>query len=320
MYSGHQEKAIGDQIESSETTMLCLPFSSWTSFEGTLSCSTFFRKSSQEGTTLQGWCCCWRCHCGSIQVPTEARVPIFVQFWVAVILREMQREANMNRPFQSRCHCDYSTNNKHSQLRSTDYRDCCFMAYSPMEKTVWTQNCKKTLEQHVWAYTEWTKGASWGQLLSWGYWSLADGGGSEELSRSREPWQSYDCTTRLWEQNVIYTRAWHKWLSLESRVEPQGEAAIWEHVGSHWRKATNRQIRGRNHKPFLWMIFSGQVEPKWNNVVLGRLTRKHFQVGSEEWNDVLLPRQRIHWIMDFHQDQTLWLAKKRLLKNWRRSQ
>ena len=64
-------------------------------------------------------------------------------FWVAVILREMQREANMNRPFQSRRHCDYSTNNKHSQLRSTDYPDCCFMAYSPMEKTVWTQNCEK---------------------------------------------------------------------------------------------------------------------------------------------------------------------------------
>ena len=34
------------------------------------------------------------------------------------------------------------------------------------------QNCEKTLEQHVWAYTEWTKGASWGQLLSKGYWSL----------------------------------------------------------------------------------------------------------------------------------------------------
>ena len=66
-----------------------------------------------------------------------------------------------------------------------------------MEKTAWTQKSKKTLAQHVWAYTEWTKGVSWGQLLSWGYWSLADGGGSEELPRSREPWQSYDCTTRL---------------------------------------------------------------------------------------------------------------------------
>ena len=157
---------------------------------------------------------------------------------------------------------------------------------------------KKTLEQHVWAYTEWTEGASWGQLLSWGYWSLADGGGSEELSRSRERWHSSDCTTRLWEQNVIYTRAWHKWHLTWIACRTTGRGSNWEHVGSHWRKATNRQIRGRNHKPLLWVIFSGKVEPKWNNVVLGRLTRKHFQVGSEEWNDVLLTRQRIqldHW-------------------------
>ena len=190
----------------------------------------------------------------------------FCNFWVAVMLREMQREVNMNRPFQSRRHCDYSTNNKHSQLRPTDYPDCCFMAYSPMEKTAGTQNFEKTLEQHVWAYTEWTKGASWGQLLSWGYWSLADGGGSEELSRSRESWQSYDCTTRQWEQNVIYTRAWHKWHLTWIACRTTGRCSNWEHVESHWRKATNRQIRGRNHKPSLWMIFSGKVEPKWNNV------------------------------------------------------
>ena len=47
---------------------------------------------------------------------------------VAVMLREMQREVNMDSPFESRLHIDYSTNNNHSQLRSTDYPDCCFMA------------------------------------------------------------------------------------------------------------------------------------------------------------------------------------------------
>ena len=56
MYSGHQEKAAGDQIKSSETTMLCVPSPSWASNEGTSSCSTKFRISSQEGTTLHGWC------------------------------------------------------------------------------------------------------------------------------------------------------------------------------------------------------------------------------------------------------------------------
>ena len=87
-----------------------------------------------------------------------------------------------------------------------------------------------------------------------------------------------------------------------------------EHVGSHWRKATNRQIRGINHKPFLWMIFSGKVEPKWNNVVLGRLTRKHFQVGSEEWNDVLLTRQRIHWIMDFQSGPSIEVSQEEAIE------
>ena len=47
---------------------------------------------------------------------------------VVVMLREVQREVNRNRRFQNRLHIDYSTNNHHSQLRSTEYPDCCFMA------------------------------------------------------------------------------------------------------------------------------------------------------------------------------------------------
>ena len=42
---------------------------------------------------------------------------------VAAMLREMQREVNMNLPFESRLHLDYSTNNHLSQLRSTDHPD-----------------------------------------------------------------------------------------------------------------------------------------------------------------------------------------------------
>ena len=34
--------------------------------------------------------------------------------------------------------------------------------------------------------------------------------------------------------------------------------------------------------------------------VLARLTRKHFQVGSEEWNDVLFTGQGIRWMRDLH--------------------
>ena len=285
MYSGHQEKAIGDQIKSSETTMLCVPFSSWASLEGTLSCSTFFAKVLKKVQHHRVDVVVGDATAAAYRYQNRQEYQYLCNFLVAVMLRDMQREVNMSRPFQSRLHCDYSTNNHHSQLRSTDYPDCCFMAYSPMEKTAWTQNCEKTLEQHVLSYTEWTKGASWGQLLSKGYWSLADGGGSEELSRSREHWQSYDCTTRLWEQNVIYRRAWHKWHLTWIACRITGRCSNWEHVGSHWRKATNRQTRGRNQKPFLWMIFSGKVEPKWNNMCPRQTYKKAFPswFRRKEW-------------------------------------
>ena len=42
--------------------------------------------------------------------------------------REMRREANTGRPFESRLHIDYYTNNHFSQLRSASDLDCCFMA------------------------------------------------------------------------------------------------------------------------------------------------------------------------------------------------
>ena len=47
---------------------------------------------------------------------------------VAVMLREMHQVVSMNHPCESRLHRDYSTNNHHSQLRSPDDLDCCFMA------------------------------------------------------------------------------------------------------------------------------------------------------------------------------------------------
>ena len=54
-------------------------------------------------------------------------------FSIAVMLREMEREVNMERPFESKLHIDYLTNNHHSQLLSTDYPDCCFVASSHVE-------------------------------------------------------------------------------------------------------------------------------------------------------------------------------------------
>ena len=53
---------------------------------------------------------------------------------VAVILREMQREVNTGRPFESRLDLDVYTNNHYSQLRSASDLDCCFMAVLSLGK------------------------------------------------------------------------------------------------------------------------------------------------------------------------------------------
>ena len=47
---------------------------------------------------------------------------------VPVMLREMQREVNTGRPFESRLNIDHSANNHHHQLRPASDLDCCFMA------------------------------------------------------------------------------------------------------------------------------------------------------------------------------------------------
>ena len=58
----------------------------------------------------------------------------------------------MNRPFQSRHHSDYPTDHHHSQLRWTDYPDCCFMAILSWRRPLgprivrklWSNTCERT--------------------------------------------------------------------------------------------------------------------------------------------------------------------------------
>ena len=59
----------------------------------------------------------------------------------------MQREVNMEHPFESRLHIDYSTNNHSSHLSSASDLDGYFMGHSLMGETTWTQDYEKTLEQ-----------------------------------------------------------------------------------------------------------------------------------------------------------------------------
>ena len=44
------------------------------------------------------------------------------------MLKEMQREVNTGRPFETRYHIDYFTHDHFSQFRSASDLDCCFMA------------------------------------------------------------------------------------------------------------------------------------------------------------------------------------------------
>ena len=74
---------------------------------------------------------------------------------VAVKLREMQREINMGRPFESRLHIDDSANNHHSQLRSADDLDCCCVAILSWRKPpgprimrkLWSNTCEPTQDK-----------------------------------------------------------------------------------------------------------------------------------------------------------------------------
>ena len=85
-----KEKATGDQIKSSKTTVLCMPSPPRAGNEGTLSSSTVFRNSTSASIPLQGRCHCWRCQCGSIHIQQKAGVPRFVQFYSC---RYVERDA-----------------------------------------------------------------------------------------------------------------------------------------------------------------------------------------------------------------------------------
>ena len=81
LYSRHKGQATGDQIRSSNTTVLCMPSPPRAGNEGTLSCSTIFQNSTSACTPLHGRCHCWRCQCSSIQIPQKSGVPRSAQFF-----------------------------------------------------------------------------------------------------------------------------------------------------------------------------------------------------------------------------------------------
>ena len=66
---------------------------------------------------------------------------------VAIMLREMQREFNTGRPFESRLDIDSYINNHFSQLSSASDLDLVLHGHSLTWKPTWTQNHERILEQ-----------------------------------------------------------------------------------------------------------------------------------------------------------------------------
>ena len=110
---------------------------------------------------------------------------------VAVMLRQMQREFNTGRPFESRRHIDYFTKNHFSQLSSASDLDLLLHGSSVTVKTTWTQNHERILEQLACANTRQTRTDEVRTALAPKV-SLGDGDGQKGLSRPRERRQSHD--------------------------------------------------------------------------------------------------------------------------------
>ena len=102
MYSGHQEKGTGDQIKSSETTILCVPSLSWASNEDTPSCSTTFRKKKvlRKVQHYRVDVIAGDATAAAYRYYKRQSCHALYNSSVAVMLREVQREVNMNHPFQ----------------------------------------------------------------------------------------------------------------------------------------------------------------------------------------------------------------------------
>ena len=105
--------------------------------------------------------------------------------------------------------------------------------------------------------------------------------------------------------------------SHSNRFRDHREVQHLDNVGSHWRKPCYNQIRGRNHK----LLCRWSLRKRWNRngTTCPSQTQKDFQVGSEDWNDVLLTGQRIRQMKDPQSGPSLEVSQRRRLENWRRS-
>ena len=103
------------------------------------------------------------------------------------------------------------------------------------------------------------------------------------------------------------------------RVRTETDAA-YEKCWIPWREVQLQENPRQVVLIFLWIIFSETGGTEMEQHVLARL-RKHFHVGSEDWNDVTFTGERIRWTTDPQSGSCIEVGpQKRPPMKWRRSQ
>ena len=145
------QEASGNQIKSSQTTVLCMPSPSRAGNEGTLPCSTVFRKSTSERyNTTKVDVIAGDAIAPAYKYHKRQEYQDLYYSSVAVMLREMQREVNMGPP---QLRADFMLIIRPMIIILSFAQQIILIVaswlFSHGEKIDWTQYCEKTLEQHV---------------------------------------------------------------------------------------------------------------------------------------------------------------------------
>ena len=103
--------------------------------------------------------------------------------------------------------------------------------------------------------------------------------------------------TRFWlEPKILYTVAQHKQHLDESRARSKRDAAFDKMLDPiEGSPATGKSVAGIINLFVVYQFATGGTEMEQR--VLARFS-KDFQVGLEDWNDVLFTGQRIPWMKD----------------------
>ena len=126
------------------------------------------------------------------------------------------------------------------------------------------------------------------------------------------------CVSEPGTKDTLHSGTIQSNILIESRARSEEDAAFEKMLDPiEGSPATGESVAGSINL-FVDDLF-GTCGTEIEQRVLARL-RKDFQVGSENWNDVFSQDKEFVGRRILNQDRALRLVKKRLLRNWRRSQ